>query len=188
MNLTLKQENTVKEIKRLCKNFYDRQDFAHDEEHAIRVTEYAKDIVKFEEADYFLVIAGSWLHQFHDHLDELEGLLDKLSIRRERKESLFHIVEVCRPHRIQESKLLEAKIVYDADALAVITSHGLIRELICNATVRKLNWGDNVRATRRVQKIFMDTLQTEVARKMAKPTIKVCELFWKDYQKWEKTA
>ena len=98
---------------------------------------------------------------------------------------LFHIVEVCRPHKIQKSDLVEAKVVYDADALVVISSYGLVRELICNAVARKVPWERNVAETKRVQQLFWNTLQTRTAKNLAGNTKEVCDSFWEDYQIWE---
>ena len=175
----------IEQIKQLSAAYYACQDFAHNSDHVNHVLRYAEIIAKGEEANLFLVKAGAWLHQFHDNLTELNLLLGKTSLCETDRALLFHIVEVCRPHKIQKSDLVEAKIVYDADALAVISSYGLVRELICNAVVRKMPWEKNVTETKRVQQLFWDTLQTRTARNLAGNTKEVCDLFWEDYQNWD---
>ena len=185
MILTPQDKKNIEKIKKLAFYFYSQQDFAHDENHGMRVSAYAKEIMKFETADSFLVAAGAWLHQFHDNLEELEELLKSLPIKTQKKQKLYHIASVCHPQRISKSQSIEAKIVYDADALAVISSHGLIREIICNAVVRKMSWDENIQRTQEVQNIFINTLQTKGAKKIAKSTTEICANFWKDYKSWE---
>lgn len=174
----------IEQIRQLSAAYYACQDFAHNSDHVSHVLRYAEIIAKGEEANLFLVQAGACLHQFHDNLTELNQLLRKTSLGEMDRELLFHIVEVCRPHRVQESDLIEAKVVYDADALAVISSYGLVRELICNAVVREMPWERSVAETKRVQQLFWDTLQTRTAKMLAGSTKEVCDLFWEDYQKW----
>lgn len=188
MTQVLDQADEAKfnQLKSLSHSFYSRQDFAHNSDHVSHVLQYAEIIAQREHANLFLVRAGAWLHQFHDDLEILESLLNEATLPQSDRESLFHIVKSCRPHRIAESDSLEAKVVYDADALAVISTYGLVRELICNAVVRKMPWQRSVSETKRVQELFGDTLQTKTARSLADGTRELCNLFWEDYQHWDK--
>nr|VFJ92387.1 MAG: hypothetical protein BECKH772A_GA0070896_100435 [Candidatus Kentron sp. H]VFJ93426.1 MAG: hypothetical protein BECKH772B_GA0070898_100444 [Candidatus Kentron sp. H]VFK00297.1 MAG: hypothetical protein BECKH772C_GA0070978_100433 [Candidatus Kentron sp. H] len=178
----------IQQIRRLSEAFYASQDFAHDASHAEYVVRCARMIARTEESNAFLVEAGAWLHQFHDHLDKLNALLDESTLPRNTQRELFHIVSVCRPRKIQHAETIEAKIVYDADALAVIGSYGLVRELLCNAVVRGIPWEENVTKTQEVQKLFMDTLQTDTARELAKSSNEICGLFWEEYRRWDNFA
>ena len=80
--------------------------------------------------------------------------------------------------------LLESKIVYDADAIEVLSSYGMIREIICNAKCRNKEWEKSVEDTINVQKRFKEKLQTKTAKKMLEKDFEVIEEFWELYKKW----
>ena len=117
--------NNMKKIIDFSTRFYNTLDFAHNIEHGKRVVKNAKTIAKNEGGNLFLVEAGAWLHQFHNNIDEVNHFIKTLNIESELKERLYEIVK-CRPEFINESSLLESKIVYDADAIEVLSTYGMI--------------------------------------------------------------
>ena len=177
--------NTMNKIIDFSTKFYNTLDFAHNIEHGKRVVKNAKTIAKNEGGNLFLIEAGAWLHQFHNKIDEVNGFIETLNIKNELKESLYEIVK-CRPEYINENSLLESKIVYDADAIEVLSTYGMVRELICNAKCRNKDWEKSVEDTINVQKRFLAKIQTKTAYKMIADDIRVIEEFWELYKKWEK--
>lgn len=157
-------ENSMKKIIEFSTQFYNSLDFAHNIEHGKRVVKNAKIIAETEGGDIFLIEAGVWLHQFHDKIDEVNNFIKALNIDDEIKNKLYEIVK-CRPKYINEDSLLESKIVYDADAIEVLSSYGMIREIICNAKCRNKEWEKSVEDTINVQKRFKEKLQTKTAKK-----------------------
>ena len=163
--------------------FYNSLDFAHNMEHGKRVVKNAKEIAKMEGGDMFLVEAGAWLHQFHDKIEEVNGFIKSLDMNDEIKNKLYKIVK-CRPEYIDETPLLESKIVYDADAIEVLSAYGMIREIICNAKCRNKEWEKSVEDTIMVQQRFKEKLQTKTAKKMLEKDFEVIEEVWNLYKKW----
>ena len=64
-------EKTIKQVIEFSEKFYNSLDFAHNMEHGERVVKNAKTIAKKEGGDLFLIEIGSWLHQFHDNINEV---------------------------------------------------------------------------------------------------------------------
>lgn len=171
-------------ILQFAQNYYQHLDFAHDASHGARVVGLAKRIRSGEGGDGFLVEAGAWLHQLHDELDALETFLRSLDLKTHQRENLFEIVSCCRPDRIRPSSSLEARIVFDADALEVLGPYGTVRELLCNAAARGMSWQASVAATRDVQQRFASRLMTPTARSLVTEALHLTERFWNVYDAW----
>ena len=176
-------EKCMNEIIEFSTKFYDSLDFAHNIEHGKRVVKNAKVIAKNEGGNLFLVEAGAWLHQFHDKIDQVNSFIKTLNIDNEIKIKLYEIVK-CRPEYIDNKSLLESKIVYDADAIEVLSTYGMIREIICNAKCRNKEWEKAVEDTINVQKRFKEKIKPETANKMLEKDFKIIEEFWKSYKRW----
>lgn len=177
-------DKIMDEIIKFAKKFYEQLDFAHNFEHGKRVVRNARRIMdKEENADEFLVEAGAWLHQFHDNLEEVKEFIDSLNLEQDIKNKLYEIAK-CRPSKITEESLLEAKIVYDADAIEVLSAYGTIREVICNVKCRNKNWEDAINDTIKVQERFRKKLMTNAAKEMLKKDFAIIDEFWKSYEGW----
>lgn len=173
-------------IVRFARRYYDELDFAHGVTHGERVVRLARRIAAAEGGDPFLVEAGAWLHQLHDDLPRLRAFLDSLSLPEGAGDRLLEIVGRCRPHRVDPSASLEARIVFDADALEVLGPYGTVRELLCNALARGLDWPTAVAETRRVQEDFAGRLATRTGRRLAARGRALVERFWNEYDAWER--
>lgn len=179
-------EKSMKQIMEFSKKFYDSLDFAHNIEHGNRVVKNAKIIAENEGGDLFLIEAGAWLHQFHNNIDEVNNFIKNLSIDEEQKVKLYEIVK-CRPEYIEDESLLESKIVYDADAIEVLSTYGMVREIICNAKCRNKEWEKAVEDTIKVQKRFVEKVKTKTAKKMIEKDLKIIGEFWELYKKWSES-
>jgi HD superfamily phosphodiesterase len=165
--------------------FYQSLDEWHGPDHGSRVVSFAKRINQSEHGDPFLVEAGAWLHQYHDNLGELGTILEQLPITDPQRSKLFEIVERCRPHKISDSSSLEARIVFDADALELMGPSGIFREVLCNAVARGQNSATAIALARQVQELIEGKLQTQGGRTLAEPAIRASDGFWREYQRWE---
>jgi HD superfamily phosphodiesterase len=179
-------EKCINQIIEFSERFYKSLDFAHNIEHGKRVVKNARTIAEIEGGNLFLIEAGSWLHQFHDNIDEVNNFIKTLDMENELKNKLCEIVK-CRPQYINEESLLESKIVYDADAIEVLSSYGMIREIICNAKCRNKEWEKSVEDTINVQKRFKEKLQTKTAKEMLERDFEIIDNFWKSYKKWSES-
>ena len=176
----------ILELIEFAKQFYNTLDEAHGVNHGARVAKLAMLIQSQEGGDPFFVEAGAWLHQFHDNLDMLQKGLDDLRLPNNVKDNLFHIVEVCRPKKIQNAKSIEAKIVYDADGLECVGPHGNIRELLCNVRDRNIPLKQSINNTIEVENLFISTLQTKTGKNIATKLSKLTNEFWNMYGIQEK--
>jgi HD superfamily phosphodiesterase len=168
-------------IESFARRFYKQLDFAHNESHGERVVANALAIHAHAGGNREIIIAGAWLHQFHDHLEDLNAGLVELSLLPREREQLFEIVSVCRPYKISANASLEAQIVFDADALDLVGPFGCVRELLCNFEYRKQSWQDTVINCRTVQDLFASKLMTRAAQAIAEPLIKSNQRFWESY-------
>lgn len=82
------------------------------------------------------------------------------------------------------SLFLESKIVYDADAMEVLSTYGMVREIICNGKCRDKEWEESVEDTIKVQKRFKEKLATKTAKEILEEDLKIIENFWESYKKW----
>lgn len=176
-------EKCINKVIQFSEKFYNSLDFAHNMEHGKRVVKNAKRIAEKEGGDLFLIEVGAWLHQFHDNISEVNNFIKTLNIEDELKNQLYEIVK-CRPEYINDESLLESKIVYDADAIEVLSTYGMIRELICNAKCRDKEWEKSVEDTIKVQKRFKGKLATKTAKEILEKDLKIIESFWESYKKW----
>ena len=176
-------EKCMNKIIEYATKFYDSLDFAHNIEHGKRVVKNAKKIAEVEGGNLFLIEAGAWLHQFHDNIDEVNSFIKTLDIDNETKIKLYEIIR-CRPEYIHDESLLEAKIVYDADAIEVLSIYGMIREIICNAKCRNKELEKSIEDTIKVQKRFKEKLKTKTANKMLEKDFEIIEKFWELYKEW----
>jgi HD superfamily phosphodiesterase len=167
------------------RGFYNKLDFAHDLQHGIRVSKIAEMISNAEGGNVTVCQLGGLIHQYHDEPDQLRTTLMSLAFDGVLMAQLMEIARQCRPGRIGPSDSLEARIVFDADALELITARGAVRELLCNFQVRQLGWEEAVSRTIETQKLFQAAMQTTKGKMMADHSVFVCGHFWKDYQHWK---
>lgn len=80
---------------------------------------------------------------------------------------------------------LEAKVVFDADAIQVLGPWGVIREIACNIKTRNKSLQKSIQDARNIEKLFYKALQTETARNMIKESHDLMKKFWQIYDNWE---
>jgi uncharacterized protein len=185
MEITKEQ---TEQIKKFCTGFYNKLDFAHNVEHMNRTIKIAKFIAKKENANLEIVKLGAMVHQFHDNVDELKKFLEDIDLEPKLIEKLVECAEF-RPFKNTSKKqaTLEAKVVFDADALQVLGPQGIIREITCNIKTRNKRLHKSVQDARNIENSFYKTLQTETARNMIREIHELMKKFWQIYDNWEKS-
>ena len=184
MSITKEQ---IKQIENFCLNFYKKLDFAHNVEHMKRTVKIAEYIAKKEMANVQIVRLGAMVHQFHDDIDVLKKFLNKIKLDRDIMKRLIECAEF-RPFKGRSKKnvSLEAKVVFDADALQVLGPNGIIREIAYNIKVRDKSLKQSIQEARRIEKKFYESLQTETAKKIIEKPYNLMLNFWKIYDEWNK--
>ena len=176
----------MREIERFARTYYAKLDFAHNIGHGERVVKIARKIMEREGGESFLVEAGAWLHQLHDDIETLEEFLSSLEIDDATRKKIREIVTSCKPNKIRQRSSLEARIVFDSDAMEVLGPYGSVRELLCNVKARNKFWDENVHETREIQKMFEEKLMTKTARELAIESIEITHRFWDCYDRWQR--
>lgn len=166
-----------------CFKFIKQQDDYHNLTHLSRVISFAKEINKFENANEDLVIFGAFVHQFHDpNLHKLKILLKDSEVEFSYAKALFEIAEYCRPNKICDSNLIEAKIVFDADALDLLGPSGFLREYSCNIKYRNCSIEEAANKALEIQNLFESKLQTKEAKNIANKMSKITIDFFNEFK------
>lgn len=180
MNITKQQ---IEQIENFCLEFYKKLDFAHNIEHMNRTVNIAGFIAKKESANPEIVRLGAMVHQFHDNVDMLREFLNKIDLDPVVINKLIECTEF-RPFKDNSKKnaSLEAKVVFDADALQVLGPQGIIREITLNTKARNKPLNQSVQDAREVERKFYQSLQTETAKKLIEKPHLLMKEFWKIYE------
>lgn len=110
----------------------------HDWYHLKRVENLAKDLLKYEEADDFVVIAAALLHDLADDklvenvdkaMEQIEMFLFQLNVSEERVTTIMDIIKTIsfKGGHGEPLTTIEAKIVQDADRLDALGAIGIAR-------------------------------------------------------------
>lgn len=177
-----------KKIEKFAKDYYSNLDFAHNLKHMNKTIKLAEFIAKKEKANIEIVKVGALLHQFHNDISILKKFLNKIKLKNSDISKLLEFARFRPFKKLGKMKdvSLEAKCVFDADALQVIGPYGIIREICCNIKARNKNFDKSVEDSRLTEKNFYNSLQTKTARNLAKKSSKIMIAFWKDYDYTEK--
>lgn len=121
-----------------AREFYERDDTAHDFDHVLRVHALAMRIAEAEGADAEIVSAAALLHDVARVAADREGL-DHAALGAQRAREILSghpqgkvdaVAEAIASHRFRTSSeppSLEAKVLYDADKLDAIGAVGVAR-------------------------------------------------------------
>ncbi len=174
MDLSNKQ---IKKIEDFSADYYGSLDYLHGKDHLNRTIKIAEHISKLESGNQKIVRLGAFIHQFHDHEERLIKFLKEIKVDERTIEKLINIVRY-RPHRpgIPKSKIIEEKIVYDADALQVLGPFGTLR-LFAERINKHDNLAKTVNEIKEVQEKIFKNLQTKTARTLAKNPHKMVNMF-----------
>lgn len=112
----------------------------HSMDHIERVVKMAKRLAKSENCDYFLVVAGAYLHDVTDDKlvpdvaqarQELTKFLTSIDLADDQIKTLFYIIEhvsfSASLGKTPEELTIEAQIVQDADRLDAVGATGIGR-------------------------------------------------------------
>ena len=198
----------INKIKDFSKKYLDRNDPMHDFNHALRVYKLSMLIGRDEGADLDVLAAASFLHDIgmwkdrKNHEEVSIELSDKI-LEDIKKEKRNKIIDSIRSHRFSKNrkpKLLEAKIIQDADRLDALGAIGITRALVHSGYFKKPLYKPN----KKISKIYdgesetvidhfyekllniKENLNTEMARKIAEERHKFMEEFLERFFKeWD---
>jgi len=177
------------------KGFYSRKDPAHDLEHALRVTAWAKKLAAEEGANSLVVELAALLHDIgrsgaveKTHAESSAGLAATILRKYQYPEEVVSAVrEAIITHsreRGYEPATLEAKVLYDADKLDFVGPVGIAR-LFAMAGVNGWTFvGENSCEEFYRGRIvhYRDYLFTESAQRHFEHLLRYMEGFWAEFK------
>lgn len=185
----------LKKIKEFAKIGYQKTDQFHDLRHALLTVKYAKELARqYENVNFPVLICACLLHDIGrvnkdiGHPEEsariAEPFLVKIGVGKAEREEILHAISVHAKERIHEAKTIEAKLLFDADKLQILSVYGFLR--VTFFLVNKRGWSINKSLKFMwdyVKSTYKDNIQTPLAKKILATEIKKIEILLKDYKR-----
>lgn len=190
--MTTKQ---LDQIKQFSKKFYLKNDQFHDWAHPILTTKYALMLAKnYKDADLKILEATCYLHDIgRINVDEghpyesarlAKPFLKKIGLSAEEAESILHAVSIHAMEDIHKAKTIEAKLLFDADKIQILSVYGFIRVYSFLVVERKWKMERALDFMYDyIKKVFKNHMQTKEAIKMLTPEIKKIDQFVLDFKR-----
>lgn len=196
----------LNEIRKISKQYMDRNDGAHGWDHVTRVYNLCVKIGKEEGADLEILKLAALLHDIgiskdrENHEKVSVELAKEILKDYDKMEEVLHCIDVHRFSKDLEPKTLEAKILQDADRLDVCGAVGIVRTMVYTGYVNRPvhipgkkfseNYdGESETAVDHVYEKLLkikDRLNTDTARKMAEHRHKFIEDFMEEFfEEWD---
>ncbi len=174
MKITKNQLNKIKKfvIKKISKN-----DDAHGIDHIEKTVKFAKYLAKKEKADICKCEIAAWLHDIAKKLEkkgkdhgnvgakEAKIFLKTLKLQKEDIKDIVYIIQ--RHNKGGKKKIIEAKIIWDADKLQLLGPKGLLRSyryLISKGKDQKTAY----KIYRKQYNFYIKKFHTKTAKKIVK--------------------
>lgn len=182
--MTTKQ---LAQIRRFAKGFYQKTDPFHDWHHPVLTVKYARMLAKqYKHVDRNVLDAACYLHDIgrinkdDGHPEEsariAKPFLEKIKLNPAEADAILHTVSVHAKERIHEARNIEAKLLFDADKLQILSVYGFLR--VCFFLVYKRRWKMEKVVNFMwdfVKSVYENHLQTPQAKKILTPQIKLIE-------------
>jgi HD superfamily phosphodiesterase len=188
----------LSKIRNFCKPFYSGTGKWHAWNHAEAVEKLAIKIAtsEFPEADLNVVRAASIAHDMgrivrdEGHAEEsariLKPFLDEIDIDDEIKDKILDAVASHDVNKIEAAKHLEARIVYDADKIEILSVYGFMRVWFWLIEERKMEISEAVQFLEKYCKKFKSTLYSNFAKDFVEQQYPLIEKMLKEFYAYEK--
>src|SRR5579859_1901764 len=138
------------QIKNFSLKYYKKTDQFHDERHPRLTTIYAMELAKdYPNVNLYVLEAACYLHDIGriraDETHPKEGVkmakpfLKKLGISKKEAEAILHAVAVHAAEDIHKAKTIEAKLLFDADKIQILSVYGFLRVTFFLIAQRKMD-------------------------------------------------
>ncbi|MEK6845977.1 MAG: HD domain-containing protein [Nanoarchaeota archaeon] len=171
-------------------------DFAHNQEHTLKVFNLATYLAKKEKAEVQVCQVAAYLHDIGQSVSEeshedistemAKEFLNSLKLPTDFIERVSHAIYHHGKGRVKDAHTLEAKVLYDADKLQVVGVDGFCRVFSYSIIIKKLSISDAMERTKASQEKRLGTLQTASAKKLVLKSHKLMLKFYKNYEDWNK--
>ena len=185
------KKEIIKQTEEYVKNIMVDKEPGHDFLHIQRVRKMALFIAKSLQSDVFLVEMLSLLHDIEDHKfennDSVEDILNRLNIDEDYKEKILYIL----PHlsfskypRLDDSFLIEGKIVSDADRLDAIGAIGIARAFSYGGSKNRRMYGRDDSTIKHFDEkllILDQYLYFDISKEIAKRRMAILGEFYSEF-------
>lgn len=190
--MTSKQLN---QIKAFSKKFYLKNDQFHDWAHPILTTKYALALAKnYKNVDLKILEATCYLHDIgRINVDEghpyesarlAKPFLKKIGLDDNEVEAIIHAVSLHAMEDIHKATTIEAKLLFDADKIQILSVYGFIRVYSFLVVVRKWKMEKALDFMYEyVKKVYKNHLQTKEAKTLLAAEMKKIDQIMIDFKK-----
>ncbi|MBN1263430.1 MAG: HD domain-containing protein [Candidatus Pacebacteria bacterium] len=187
----------LQQIEELARVFYKKTGNYHDWGHVLAVKKHILNLLReIDRANENLLLAACYLHDIGRSVKD-EGhpaesvrlaspLLKKVGLSKAETDIILDAIEFHTAPEICQAKTLEAKILFEADKLEILSVAGFLRTLLFVIEERKMSLSAGLdflwSYAREVQKKY---LWTERAKSVAKREMKVLGQVYIFYKRWQ---
>lgn len=166
------------QIKLFAKTYYQKTDPFHDWHHPLLTIKYARMLAKqYKNVNLKILDAACYLHDIgrikkdDGHPEESARIalpfLRKVGLTKEEIKAIIHAVEIHARERIREAETIEAKLLFDADKLQILSVYGFIRVYSFLIVVRKWHMEKAINFMwDYIKSVHMEYLQTSLVKKI----------------------
>ena len=185
----------LQQIKEFALEFYKKTDQFHDEKHPVLTTKYAFLLAKeFKDVDYPILEAACYLHDIgrtitdeghpYESAQLADPFLKKIGLHQKEIDEILHAVSIHAAEDILKATTIEAKLLFDADKLQILSVYGFLRVSFFLVAVRKMKMDQAIDLMwKYVNTVWKNHLQTEKAKAILEPEIAKIAFIIKDYKK-----
>lgn len=192
--MTTKQLHQIKEFAK--KYYLKMNDPYHPWDHAVLTAKYANRLAKpYKHINRRVLEAACILHDIgrinidEGHPEEsariAKPFLEKIGLVEKEVEAITHAVEIHAKERINEARTIEAKLLFDADKLQILSVYGFLRVWMFVVDRRKMNLNKALDFMwNYVLSVYQgEYLQTPLARRIIEPEMRRIESILRDFKK-----
>lgn len=186
------ERRQLDKISEYCRELFGKDASGHDYFHLKRVAKLAGDIALRENADYFITVAGAWLHDVGDvklferpdqAILDMKEFLTSIEISSKRIEEILVAVQDISYSKGNVPQSVEGKIIQDADRIDAIGAIGVARTFAYGGAKGQLMYHDEYKSGTSIQHFYdkilklKDTLHTDTAKELAEKRHRFVESF-----------
>ncbi len=192
-------QKQLKQIRDFSKKYYKKTDQFHDLSHIKFVLRNARKLAKqFKNVKWRVLEAACYLHDIGRTVKDEEhpaesvkiatSFMKKISISKKEIDEINHAIISHHKDKILESKTLEAKLLFDADKLEILSVYGFLRVWAFLIEQRKMKMNQAMDFLWKwILSVKAERLQTNQAKRIVNQQFKVLREIIFQFKNWQKT-
>ena len=190
-------DKQLSEIVKFVKPIYKKTGKYHGWDHILAVKRNALRLArKYPQADKKILEAASYIHDIGRSIKDeghnetsaklITPFLKKIKVDPVEIEKVCHAVISHEKGKVNSSKTIEAKILFDADKLEIMTVYGFIRVMYWLSDERKMIFSESLNFLWKwIVDVRKNYLQTSEAKKIVDKEMPVLKSMVEKFNKWE---